>query len=119
MKRSYQISSNLDEEDRVSVEKQLQLGYLNLSEGFFEQAKMNFTIAVNIDQKCADAYWGLMLTKLGIKNEDELYSNPLQNKDATKLEECKKAMEFADENTKKIYQQLLEQIDKVNEGEGY
>lgn len=119
MKRTYQTSNKISSEDEIKTTKQLKLGYLNLSENFFEQAEMNFKIALELDGFCADAYWGLMLAKLKVKNEDELYSNPLQNKDATKMMECKKALEFADENTRKIYLQLLEQINKVNQGENY
>lgn len=39
MKRTYQTSKDLPESEVVKVLKELKLGYLNLSDGMFEQAK--------------------------------------------------------------------------------
>lgn len=119
MKRTYQTSATLSEEMKLKVEKELKLGYLNLSDGFFEQAKLNFLLALQYDSTCSDAYWGLMLEKFQITNEDELFSNPVRYKSAIFLPECEKALQYADENLKKTYQGMLERIYKINEGDNY
>ena len=56
--RLYQASKSAPEDRKLQVLKELRLGYLNLSEGMFEQARLNFLLALQYDSKCADAYWG-------------------------------------------------------------
>lgn len=119
MKRTYKTSVDLAESEIPKTIKELKLGYLNLSDGMFEQAKMNFLLALQYDSKCADAYWGLMLVKFQLRNEDELYSNPVVYKSAVYLPECEKALQFASETQKKQYGDLLERIVKINEGDNY
>ncbi len=119
MKREYQTSQGLPNDKVEQTLKELTLGYLNLSDGFFTQAEMNFQLALQFDKKCPDAYWGLMLVKLQLQNEDELFSNPVKNKTATELAECQKALECASEELKKVYDSLLERINKINEGNTY
>ena len=46
MKRSYQTSPDLNPEDKTKTMKELNLGYLNLSDEMFEQAKTNFLLAL-------------------------------------------------------------------------
>lgn len=119
MKRRYQTSPDLNPEDKTKTMKELNLGYLNLSDEMFEQAKTNFLLALQYDSKCADAYWGLMLVKFQLGNEDELYSNPVKYKSAIFLPECQSALQFADDNQRAKYEDLLERIDKINSGENY
>jgi len=119
MKRTYQPSQGLSEELAEKVSKELKLGYLNLSDKFFEQAKINFLLALHLDDKCADAYWGLMLVKFGLESEDFLYSEPVKYKSVLLLPECQKALELADETLRKKYDDLLERINKIQEGESY
>jgi hypothetical protein len=119
MKRVYQVSKGLAKNEETKALKELKLGYLNLSDGMFSQAKINFLLVLQYDSKCADAYWGLMLQKFQLKNEDDLYSNPVQYKSAITLPECESALNFADETQKAVYQNLLEEIYKVNEGDKY
>ena len=119
MKRKYQASQNLNEVEREDVEKELKLGYMNLSEHLFDQAKMNFLLALQYDSACADAYWGLMLEKCKIANEEELYQNPVKYKDVVYLNEYESAMTFAEEGQKSAYDQLLERIYAIKEGENY
>lgn len=119
MKRTYQVSSDVPENERPKALKELKLGYLNLSDEMFEQAEMNFLLALQFDKKCADAYWGQMLAKFQIANEDDLYTNPVTYKSAIYLPECQNALQFADENQKKIFDSLLESIYKINEGDNY
>ncbi len=119
MKRTYQTSVDLPESEHKKTLDELKLGYLNLSDGMFEQAKLNFLLALQYDSKCADAYWGLMLCKFQIKNEDELYSDPVTYKSVLYLPECEKALEFAEENQRKQFDGLLERIYQVNEGDNY
>ncbi len=119
MKRTYQISADVDPSVKERAEKELQLGYLNLSDGFFEQAEMNFNVTLSVDPNCADAYWGLMLIKLGLKNEDELFSDALKFRSAPFLPECEKALALADEGLKNKYNSLLERIYSINEGDKY
>lgn len=119
MKRKYQASQDLSEIDKERVVKELRLGYLNLSEHLFEQAKINFLLALQFDSACADAYWGLMLEKCNISSEEELYQNPVKYKEVVYLNEYESAMQFADENQKNTYNQLLERIYAIKEGENY
>lgn len=119
MKRRYVASENLDAETKARVEKELILGYLNLSEGFFDQAQTNFEVALKIDEKCADAWWGMMLSKFQISNENSLYDEPVKYKSVLLLTECQKALECANDAQKNIYADLLERINKINEGDNY
>ena len=54
-----------------------------------------------------------------LDNEDLLYSNPMANKTATSLLECQNALEYANENLRKKYDDLLERINKINEGDNF
>lgn len=119
MLRSYQVSSDLPEELKKKTLKEVNLGYLNLSDGMFEQAKLNFLLALQYDNKCADAFWGLMLVKFQLKSEDELYSNPVEFRNAIFLPECEKALEFSNDEQKNKYNDLLERIRAINEGDNY
>ena len=119
MKRQYQTSENVKEEDKNLVIKELKLGYMNLSEGLFEQARQNFLLASQIDQKCADAFWGLMLEKENIKDEDDLFENPVKYKEIVYTEYYDKAMMNANETQKACYNQILERINAINEGDNY
>lgn len=119
MKRSYQVSIDLPESEVPKTLQELKLGYLNLRDGMFEQAKMSFLLVLQYDSKNADAYWGLMLVKFQLENEDELYHNPVTYKSAIYLPECEKALQFAEDNQKKVYLDLLERIYKINEGDNY
>jgi len=119
MKRTYQVSNDLREDVKERALKELKLGYLNLSEKMFDQAKINFLLTLQYDSKCADAYWGLMLEKFQLGNEDELYSNPVKYKEAIYLPECEQALQFAEKNQLKRFKNLLERIYAVNEGDNY
>lgn len=119
MKRFYEASSEAQEEVKEKVVKELRLGYMNLEEGMFQQAKINFQLAISYDPKCADAYWGLMLHNLQIKDEDDLMDEPIKFKDSINLPEYQKAMEFADESKKKVYDTLMEGVRAVNAGDEY
>jgi hypothetical protein len=119
MKRKYQSSHDLDEGTQTKVVKELRLGYMNLSEGMFEQAKINFSLALQFDSRCADAFWGQMLTKLSLKSEDALLDDPLGHKSALYLPECRSALEFASDEQRAIYEKLLEGIVAINSGDNY
>ena len=117
--RFYQASESLGENEKANVLKELRLGYLNLSEGMFEQARINFLLALQYDSKCADAYWGLMLYKLRIKTEDQLLKDPVAYKDAMSMQECQNAFTFADDGQKKNFEDLLEGINAIVVGDNY
>lgn len=119
MRREHTLSKNYTSEDADSLRKELKLGYINLEDGLFDLAQMNFEIVLRSCEDCADAYFGLMLCKLQLANENELSRNPTKYKNAISLAECEKALKFADENQKNIYNTLLEQIYKINEGDNY
>ena len=119
MKRSLFVSENLDEESRSRVLNELKLGYLNLQDEMFKQAKLNFDIALQIDNTCAEAYWGLMLVKFQLKSEELLFTEAVQNKSVIFLPEYAKALEYANETQKKIYENLLERIRDINQGDLY
>ena len=119
MKRTYITSLNLDEQLAKKAKKELTLGYLNLEDGMFEQAKLNFELALEFDKTCADAFWGLMLVKFQLKDEDELYANPIKYKSAIYLPECQKALDYAQENQRKVFTNILDRIFKINEGDNY
>ena len=117
--RVYSASEDLDENEKQKVLKELKLGYMNLSEEMFDQAKMNFMLALQYDSKCSDAYWGLMLEKCQIRSENDLFINPVKYKEVVFLNEYQHAMEFASDFQKKYYGELLERIYAINEGENY
>lgn len=119
MRRTLQTSSLCAEENKDAAKKELALGYINLSDEMFDQALLNFHLATKLDPRCADAYWGLMLAKSKVRNEELLYSEPVKFKGVVYLEEYRKAMDFAEENQKKQFENLLTQINQVNSGDEY
>lgn len=119
MRKTYQVSEGLEEEKKDEALRELQLGYLNLREGFFPQAEMSFQIVLVMDEHCADAWWGLMLCKLQISNEDKLYSNAVEFKTILSMKECENALKEATDTQKKIYDNILENIYRINEGDNY
>ncbi len=119
MKRTYHASANATAEMAEKIEKELKLGYINLEDGCFEQAKLNFLLVLEWDKDCADAYWGLMLEKFQLKDEDELFTNPAAYKSAIYLPECEKALALADKSTLKQYKWMLDKIYQINEGDKY
>ena len=50
MKRTYQVSSNVADKEKAL--KELNLGYLNLEDQMFEQARLSFEIVLQYDPKC-------------------------------------------------------------------
>lgn len=119
MKRSLFINENLSDEDKVRVSKELKLGYLNLEDEMFEQAKLNFDIVLQIDSACADAYWGLMLCKYQLKSEDLLFTEAKTYESAIYLPEYENAMKFAQENQKKIFERVMQRINEIHAGDNY
>lgn len=119
MKRTLRLSSSCSEEIESSFLKELTLGYLNLADEMFDQAEMNFKLVIKYDGRCADAYWGLMLAKCQISSEEKLYTDAVKYRNVVFLEEYSKALELAEENQKKQFENLLKQIKKINEGENY
>ena len=119
MKRSYQCSKGLSKDEIFATQNELNLGYLNLQDEMFEQAKQNFQLALSFDRNCADAYWGLMLEKFKIKDEDDLFSYPTRYRKVVETKEFKNAFEFANDQQKEIYKNLLDRIAKIEEGENY
>lgn len=101
------------------LQNELNLGYINLEDGLFDLAKMNFEIVMSQEDTCSDAYWGMMLAKLGISNEDDLLLYPTKYKSAISLIECDKALNNANRQQKKIYGDLLIKIYRINEGDNY
>ncbi len=119
MKRQHVASDSLSQEEKTKVEKELKLGYLNLADGCFAQAELNFKVSLGMDERCADAWWGLALCKFQISNEDELFIQPVKFKSILFLPECQKALEYASESQKAIFDDLLERINKINQGDNY
>ena len=119
MKRRYQCSQGLSKDQILATQNELNLGYLNLQDEMFEQAKQHFQLALSIDRNCADAFWGLMLERFKIKNEDDLFSYPTKYKSALNTKECQKACECANDEQREIYKNLLERIAKIEDGEKY
>ena len=117
MKRELQVSENC--QNRESILNELKLGYINLEDGLFKLAETNFDMVILADPTCADAYFGLMLSKFKIRREEALKSNATLYKDIVKLKEYEKALECADETKKAIYKNLLSEVLKLHEGDNY
>ncbi len=115
MKRELKVSDGVGE----NVLKELKLGYINLADGFFDLAQTNFDLVILADPKCADAFWGLMLGKCHIRNEDVLLTNATLYKNVVFLKEYQNALIYADDDQKAIYNNLLSEIIKINSGEEY
>ena len=115
MKRELKVGKNVPE----SVLKELKLGYINLSDGFFDLAQTNFDLVIIADPTCADAFWGLMLAKCQIRNEDVLLTNATLYKNIIFLKEYQNALVYADEDQKNMYNYLLSEILKINSGEEF
>ena len=109
----------MPDDKKEKLLRELKLGYLNLSDGLFDEAQMCFDVALCFDENCAEAFWGKMLAKLQVKEEDFLNSQANDFKLATQLVECEKALKLASEEQKKVYENLLAQINKINQGENY
>ncbi|MBE7075531.1 MAG: hypothetical protein E7375_00485 [Clostridiales bacterium] len=119
MRRKLFVSEGLEDALKDRVQKELKLGYINLEDSMFEQAKQNFEIVLEYDSDCADAYWGLMLVKYQISNEKQLRSEPLKYKTVPYMPECQKALELASDQQKRQYKDLLETIYQINQGDNY
>ncbi len=119
MKRSLFVSQSLSAEDKQRVQNELVLGYLNLEDEMFDLAKLNFDLVLQIDEQNADAYWGLMLAKFQLKSEELLFTEAATYKSLVYLPEYIKAMEYAQDTQKKIYEGLLKRIYEINEGDNY
>lgn len=115
MKRELKVSDGVSE----SILKELKLGYINLADGFFDLAQTNFDLVILSDPKCADAFWGLMLCKCHIRNEDVLLTNATLYKNIVFLKEYQNALIYADDDQKAIYNTLLSEIMKINSGDEY
>ena len=83
MKREYKVSKDCHNPEGTL--KELKLGYINLSDGLFDLAQMNFDMVIHSDPYCADAFWGLILCKYQIRNEDVLLTNATAYKDLVYL----------------------------------
>lgn len=119
MKRSLYVSENLSEEEKTQVMKELKLGYLNLEDELFEQAKLNFDLVLQIDSSNADAYWGLMLVKFQLRSEELLFSEAMTYKSAIYLPEYQKAMQYAQKKQKEIFESNMKRIYQINAGDNY
>ncbi len=117
MKRTYQVSSNVADKEKAL--KELNLGYLNLEDQMFEQARLSFEIVLQYDPKCADAYWGLMLAKFQLPNENDLTDNAIHYKTAIYLPEYENAMKYADKDQKRRFDDMMENIYKINAGDDF
>lgn len=119
MKRSLFVTETLSEQDKTQVLKDLKLGYLNLEDEMFEQAKLNFQLALQLDSTNADAYWGLMLAKFQLNSEEKLFSDAMTYKSAVYLPEYQKAMEYAQTEQKKLFENTMKRINQINAGDNY
>ena len=117
MKRTYQVSAGIADKERAL--KELNLGYLNLEDKMFEQAKLSFGIVLQYDPKCADAYWGLMLAKFQLSNENDLTNNAVLYKTAIYLPEYDNAMKYADKDQKSRFDDMLENVYRINAGDNF
>lgn len=119
MKRSLYTSETLNEEEKQQVLNELKLGYLNLEDELFEQAKLNFDLVLQIDKTNADAYWGLMLVKFQLKSEELLHLNAMAYKSAVYLPEYQKAMQYALKIQKETFENTMKRINQINAGDNY
>ncbi len=119
MLRQLFVSKDLDEQLSMKLQKELKLGYINLQDQMWEQAKLCFNLILQADEKCADAYWGIMLANLELSNENDLSSDPLKFKDVLQMPELRKALQNANQSQTKIYTDILENIIKINVGDNY
>ena len=113
------LSVSVSAKDPENALRELKLGYINLEDGLFKNAEVDFDMVLLTDPECADAFWGLMLAKKKIRREEALKTNAVLYKDIVKLKEYDKAMEFADETKKALYKNLLSEIHKLNDGDNY
>ena len=105
--------------DKESTLKELKLGYLNLAGGLFGLAQTNFDMVILSDPENADAFWGLILCKCQIRNEQALKHNATLYKNIVYLKEYENALNYADETQKAIFENLTSEIKKINEGDNY
>ena len=105
--------------DKESTLKELKLGYLNLADGLFDLAQTNFDMVILSDAENADAFWGLILCKCQIRNEQALKHNATLYKNIVYLKEYENALNYADETQKAIFENLTSEIKKINEGDNY
>lgn len=113
MRRTLLCSVSCIEPTRTKVLKELTLGYLNLEDGMFGQAMLNFKLALQYDKTCADAFWGIVLAKCQIKSEDTLFTEAEKFTHIVQLPEFENAIKFAQETQKKQYENLVEPIRKI------
>ena len=113
------LSVSVSAKDPENALRELKLGYINLEDGLFKNAEVDFDMVLLLDPECADAFWGLMLAKKKIRREEALKTNAVLYKDIVKLKEYDKEMGFAEDTKKEHYKNLLGEIQKLNEDDKY
>lgn len=93
-KQRVEISGTVNVDGVASLEATLERAYIFLADADFFNAKIYFNRVLDLNPKCAKAYWGLLLCDLEVENDEELRTLCV---DLTKFSEFEKAMIYANE----------------------
>jgi len=104
---------NIDEKLYVSIK----YAERKLQEEQYGEAYSIFREVVEQDETIAVAHWGMLLATNKKKNDNELSSTPIAELDA--YEAYKKAYEYADDNRKNYYEDILQKCKKMYEVSQY
>lgn len=84
-------------------------GYIYLEDGDFDIAHQSFEKSLDLDPENGKAYWGIILTQIRCKNNDEAIK---KGKPLTGFKEYSKALRFASDQDRNIYQEVETKINK-------
>lgn len=90
--------------------RELKLGYLNIKDGMFDLAQTNFDMVIISDKTCADAFWGLMLCKLQVRDENVFITDAEKYTKIFHLKEYQNAIKYANKEQKATYVNFIKDI---------
>ena len=99
--------------------RELKLGYLNVKEEMYDLAQTNFDLVIIADKTCADAFWGLMLCKLQVNDENVFVAEPDKYTSVFRLKEYQNAMKYATKEQKATYTNFIKDIPGYEMTAGY
>ena len=109
----------------------LERAEISLRDGYFEKAKGYFNKALDINPRCAQAYWGLLLCKYQAKNDADLvdktsgrisnienipeYKNSLKYADKTQLNRFLSTRNSIKRNEDAVYSRIKELFNEIDD----
>ena len=99
-KQIIELKGRVEVEGVSTSDKILERAYILVEDRKYSEAEIYFDKVLELNPKCADAYWGKMLCEYSISDAEEAESKGF---DITKSNNYKRAVMYADEKQKEEY----------------